>query len=748
MAAPLVQLTRQAPMPELARRRPARCCRLPRARKPSWLKVKAPGGPNYLHIKRMMRELDLHTVCEEARCPNIGECWEHKAATFMILGDVCTRNCAYCAVAHGTPKAFDPAEPARLADAVALMGLEHVVITSVDRDDLDNGGAEAFAGCITEIQQRLPDTSVEVLIPDFKGSERALRIVMDARPDILNHNLETAERLYRLARPGGRYDRALRAPGQRATRWTPSALTKSGIILGMGEEWDEIVTCLRDLRRSDVNIVTLGQYLRPSDGAPAGRALLHARGVRRARGDRHAHGIHARAGLAAHAVVVPCLGAEEDCARTPRMSLVDGRNGDRSRAPSARGPDAPFADQYRAWLRSMLLIRRFEEKAGEAYSLGQIGGFCHLYIGQEAVAVGTLAALRPDDYVISAYREHGQALARGITPRAVMAELFGKATGCSHGKGGSMHLFDAARHFMGGHGIVGGQIPLGAGFAFAAKYRGSDQVSLCYFGEAAANIGAFHETLNMAALWKLPAIFVFENNGYGMGTALKRAAAITELYQRAASYDMPGVEVDGQDVVAVQAGDRRRGGARPRRRRPDAARDPDLPLRRPLDVRRGQRHLPQQGRARRVAPARSDRAARDADARARDARRRRGAAARGRGRRRSRRRRQVRRGIARSPSRTRARGRDVYAPEADADGGPHLPRRAERGAPRRDAARRQRLPHGRGSRRVRRRLQGEPRPAQGIRRRAAWSTRRSPSWASPASASARRWSACGRSSSS
>ena len=234
------------------------------ARKPSWLKVKAPGGPGYGHIKTMMRELGLHTVCEEARCPNIGECWEHKAATFMILGDVCTRNCTYCAVSHGTPTAFDPLEPARLADAVERMGLEHVVITSVDRDDLPNGGAEAFAGCVTEIRRRMPGTTVEVLIPDFKGSERALQIVMDACPAILNHNLETAERLYRLARPGGRYDRAL-ALLANARRMVPGALTKSGIILGMGEEWDEVLTCLRDLRRNDVNIVTLGQYLRPSE---------------------------------------------------------------------------------------------------------------------------------------------------------------------------------------------------------------------------------------------------------------------------------------------------------------------------------------------------------------------------------------------------------------------------------------------------------------------------------------------------
>ena len=264
MAVPLVQLTRSAAPPAGAVPEAVVLPMAP-ARKPSWLKVKAPGGTEYLRLRKLMRELDLHTVCEEARCPNIGECWEHKAATFMILGDVCTRNCAYCAVSHGTPKAFDPAEPVRLAEAVAVMGLEHVVITSVDRDDLPNGGAEAFAGCITEIKRRLPGTSVEVLIPDFKGSERALKIVMDARPEILNHNLETAERLYRLARPGGRYDRALRVLAT-ARALSPEALTKSGIILGMGEEWDEIVTCMRDLRRSDVNILTLGQYLRPSDG--------------------------------------------------------------------------------------------------------------------------------------------------------------------------------------------------------------------------------------------------------------------------------------------------------------------------------------------------------------------------------------------------------------------------------------------------------------------------------------------------
>src|SRR5213594_2204544 len=206
------------------------------ARKPAWLRVPAPGGPNYLTLKQLMRELKLHTVCEAAHCHNVGECWEHKAATFMILGDVCTRNCAYCAVAHGTPAPLDTDEPIRLAEAVQRMGLAHVVITSVDRDDLPNGGAEIFAACTAEIRRRTPGTSVEVLIPDFKGSERALRIVVEAKPDILNHNLETIDRLYRLARPGGRYRRAL-ALLRRAKQLDPGMLTKSGIICGLGEEW-------------------------------------------------------------------------------------------------------------------------------------------------------------------------------------------------------------------------------------------------------------------------------------------------------------------------------------------------------------------------------------------------------------------------------------------------------------------------------------------------------------------------------
>jgi pyruvate dehydrogenase E1 component alpha subunit len=206
---------------------------------------------------------------------------------------------------------------------------------------------------------------------------------------------------------------------------------------------------------------------------------------------------------------------------------------------------------YRGLLRQMMLIRRFEEKAGEAYALGKIGGFCHLYIGQEAVAVGSIAALRHDDYIMCSYREHGHALARGISPRSVMAELFGKATGCSGGKGGSMHLFDASRGFLGGHAIVGAHIPLSTGAAFAIKYRNTDQVSICYYGEAAVNNGAFHEALNMAALWKLPAIYLCENNRYGMGTALERASAIYDIAERACSYDMHAETVDGMDVLAV-----------------------------------------------------------------------------------------------------------------------------------------------------------------------------------------------------
>ncbi len=203
-------------------------------------------------------------------------------------------------------------------------------------------------------------------------------------------------------------------------------------------------------------------------------------------------------------------------------------------------------------LYQMILIRRFEEKSAEAYTLGKIGGFCHLYIGQEAVAVGSLSALRPDDYVMTSYRDHGHSLVKGTAADEVMAELFGKAGGCSAGKGGSMHLFDADNNFLGGHGIVGGQIPLATGVAFASKYRGTDQVTLCFFGEAAVNQGAFHESLNMAQLWKLPCVYICENNQYGMGTSLARAMSLQDVSQKARAYNMASEFVDGMDVLAVR----------------------------------------------------------------------------------------------------------------------------------------------------------------------------------------------------
>ncbi|MFN2453944.1 MAG: pyruvate dehydrogenase (acetyl-transferring) E1 component subunit alpha [Pyrinomonadaceae bacterium] len=203
-------------------------------------------------------------------------------------------------------------------------------------------------------------------------------------------------------------------------------------------------------------------------------------------------------------------------------------------------------------LHQMILIRRFEEKSAENYSLGKIGGFCHLYIGQEAVAVGSISALRPDDYVITSYRDHGHAIAKGISPDEVMAELYGKAGGCSSGKGGSMHLFASDVNFLGGHGIVGGQIPLATGVAFAAKYKGTDQATICYFGEAAVNQGAFHESLNLAQLWKLPCIYICENNQYGMGTSLARAMSLQDVSQKACAYDVASEFVDGMDVLAVR----------------------------------------------------------------------------------------------------------------------------------------------------------------------------------------------------
>lgn len=203
-------------------------------------------------------------------------------------------------------------------------------------------------------------------------------------------------------------------------------------------------------------------------------------------------------------------------------------------------------------LEQMLLVRRFEERAAELYTLGKIGGFCHLYIGQEAVGIGAISTLRPEDSILVSYREHGHALARGVDPGEVMAELYGKQSGVSEGKGGSMHLFDKTKGFLGGHGIVGGQIPLATGVAFASKYLKQNSVTLCFFGEAAVNIGSFHESLNLAALWKLPVVYICENNRFGMGTPVERSSALYDLSQKALGYNMARAQVDGMDVLAVR----------------------------------------------------------------------------------------------------------------------------------------------------------------------------------------------------
>src|SRR5574342_292653 len=235
----------------------------PREPKPEWLKVRAPGSENYLRLRGIMRDLKLNTVCEDAHCPNIGECWHHGTATFMILGDVCTRACAYCAVAHGKPTGLDTAEPSRVAEAVARMGLRFAVITSVDRDDLADGGASIFADTIRATRARVPGCRIEVLIPDFQGVESSLRTVLDASPDVLNHNIETVPRLYRMARSGGRYQRSLELL-DRSRHYRSDIATKTGIMVGLGETVEELVAVFDDLRQVGVSILTIGQYLRPS----------------------------------------------------------------------------------------------------------------------------------------------------------------------------------------------------------------------------------------------------------------------------------------------------------------------------------------------------------------------------------------------------------------------------------------------------------------------------------------------------
>ena len=242
-----------------------------KARKPAWLKVRSPGGDNYRRLKGLMRGQRLHTVCEEAGCPNIGECWEAGTATFLILGDVCTRACKYCAIAHGMPTELDEDEPRRVAESVVAMELNHVVITSVNRDELDDGGARIFAETIREIREARPGCTIEVLTPDFKGDEEAIATVSRAKPDIYAHNLETVERLHPSARPGGRYWRSISFLGY-AKKLDPDMLTKSGIMVGLGETQDEIRQAMVDLRKAAVDIMTIGQYLRPSEHhAPVAR---------------------------------------------------------------------------------------------------------------------------------------------------------------------------------------------------------------------------------------------------------------------------------------------------------------------------------------------------------------------------------------------------------------------------------------------------------------------------------------------
>ena len=239
--------------------------------KPGWLRAKAPVGDNFHNLKKLARGLGLHTVCESAQCPNIGECWNHKTATFMLLGDICTRRCGFCAVPKGRPEAIDWDEPRRVAEAVATLGLKHAVVTSVNRDDDNVGGARIFAETIREIRELVPDCRVEVLIPDFQGLEEPLRIVLEAKPNVLNHNTESVPRLYRVVRSGARYQRTLDLLSN-AKKWDPQMVTKSGVMVGLGETTDELIDVFRDLGSRGVDILTVGQYLRPSkDHLPMAR---------------------------------------------------------------------------------------------------------------------------------------------------------------------------------------------------------------------------------------------------------------------------------------------------------------------------------------------------------------------------------------------------------------------------------------------------------------------------------------------
>ncbi len=239
--------------------------------KPDWLRAKAPVGDNFHNLKKLARGLDLHTVCESAQCPNIGECWDNHTATFMLLGDICTRRCGFCAVPKGKPGPIDWEEPARVAEAVATLGLKHAVVTSVNRDDDNLGGARVFAETIRQIRELTPGCRVEVLIPDFQGLDEPLQVVLDAQPDILNHNTETVPRLYRVVRSGARYERTLRLL-ENAKKFAPGMVTKSGVMVGLGETATELIEIFRDLGSRGVDILTVGQYLRPSrDHLPIAR---------------------------------------------------------------------------------------------------------------------------------------------------------------------------------------------------------------------------------------------------------------------------------------------------------------------------------------------------------------------------------------------------------------------------------------------------------------------------------------------
>ena len=239
--------------------------------KPEWLKARPPLGENYHELKRLARTLGLHTVCESAQCPNIGECWNFKTATFMLLGNLCTRRCGFCAVPKGRPEPIDWDEPRRVAEAVATLGLKHAVVTSVNRDDDNLGGAKIFAETIRRIREQSPDCKVEVLIPDFQGIEECLEVVLDARPDVLNHNTETVPRLYRTVRSGARYERTLKLL-ENVKRFSPATLSKSGVMVGLGESMEELLAVFRDLADRKVDILTIGQYLRPSrDHLPVAR---------------------------------------------------------------------------------------------------------------------------------------------------------------------------------------------------------------------------------------------------------------------------------------------------------------------------------------------------------------------------------------------------------------------------------------------------------------------------------------------